>query len=96
MTCYRYAGGIICGKLGPQCRDCGGVANLLCDFPVAEGKTCDRPICEDCASPVAPDADIHYCAGHRAVWQEFKESKGYGNVLLGVFPLFNNPHEPSA
>ncbi len=30
------------------CVVCGGFAPFLCDYEVAPGKTCDRPICGRC------------------------------------------------
>lgn len=37
----------LCGDLGDHCGDanCGDVSGFLCDFPVADGKTCDMPLC---------------------------------------------------
>lgn len=37
-------------------------ATTLCDFPVGEGKTCDRPMCKRHATSVGPDRD--YCPAH--------------------------------
>ncbi len=38
-------------------------ATLLCDFPLANGKTCDARICEECAEHVGPDRD--HCPNHK-------------------------------
>lgn len=35
---------------------------LLCDFPIGNGKTCDKPLCRDCARRVGPNRD--YCPSH--------------------------------
>lgn len=55
---------ILCGKFKPQqyCAHCGGPANLLCDWPLPNGKTCDLPICPRCSTPDGPDKD--YCKAH--------------------------------
>jgi hypothetical protein len=57
---------IICSR-GERKRycSCGRVANKLCDFPLhgsKTGKTCDRPICDRCATSVGEDRD--YCPPH--------------------------------
>ena len=52
----------ICGDLGPHCAECAGVGGNLCDYPVGNDKTCDRPLCDDHATEVAPD--VHYCRAH--------------------------------
>lgn len=86
MPCYRLkSGGFICGELGQHCAECGAVSDALCDFPVGDGKTCDRPLCEYCAKQVAPD--IHYCAGHHAEWQAFRDSGGVQRELQNVVPF---------
>lgn len=61
MPCYHFAGAIVCGNLGPKCRDCGGVGGLLCDYPVGD-TTCNRPMCAKHATEVGPDR--HYCRLH--------------------------------
>ena len=48
MTCYitpMKSGGrmFICGNLGPQCI-CGDLADVLCDYPVGNEKTCDASL----------------------------------------------------
>ena len=37
-------------------------ADLLCDFPTPKGKTCDRPICNKCATSGGENVD--YCPDH--------------------------------
>lgn len=70
MPCDHVGNAIICSRgsrrsLG-RCQDCGlRPAALLCDGPVQNGAnatTCDRPICYDCATHVAPNTD--YCKTH--------------------------------
>ena len=93
MTCYviRNETGericIACGTLGDPCV-CGSISDILCDFPVAEGKTCDARLCNHCGQEVAPD--IHYCPGHFAVWNEFKAAGGVQTVLRNIWP-FRSP-----
>lgn len=58
---------IVCGPRGrgrsKRCRWCSSKADLLCDHPVAEGRTCDAPICKAHAHEVGPDR--HLCPEHR-------------------------------
>lgn len=85
MTCYSIpGGGFLCGNLGPPCTKCGGVAGILCDFPVGDGKTCDRSLCKVCAHKVAPDTD--YCTDHYAMWDAFEKSGGVTKLLENVVP----------
>ncbi len=79
------------GDLGPSCGACGGIADFLCDYPVGEGLTCDRPVCERHAGEVAPD--IHYCPGHLEQWRAFEESGGVKRVLESVIP-FKKSNQP--
>ena len=76
----------MCGRLGPPCADhrCNWVSDYLCDFPVGNNKTCDRPLCGDHAYEVAPDT--HYCAPHYEMWLKFRESGGIKKELGNVTP----------
>ena len=90
MPCYvkkSSDGGplFICGDLGPHCADCAGFGDFLCDYPVGDGKTCDRPLCDDHANEIAPD--LHYCAGHMKLWEEFKASGGVQRELENIVPF---------
>lgn len=80
----RNQGGtiFITGELGDHCADCAALGIFLCDYPVGEGKTCDRPICEDHANEVAPE--VHYCQGHMKLWQEFRDGGGVDAKLRNV------------
>jgi len=58
-------------KVAPQprkrCWVCGCLCNArLCDFILTEGKragkSCDKPLCSDCA--VHCDPDVDYCPTH--------------------------------
>jgi hypothetical protein len=44
----------------PRCTRPG---TLLCDYPVAEGRTCDRRMCKTHAAKIA--ANKHYCPQHQ-------------------------------
>lgn len=86
--CYKLSGdggGFLCGDLGDHCINCGTVSDVLCDYPVGDGKTCDRAICEECAHCVAPD--VHYCHGHFAEWEQFRAGGGVQLVLENVIPF---------
>lgn len=56
---------IVCGHRPrrKQCCSCKGYAGLQCDYPIAEGKTCDKHVCRSCARAIGPDVD--YCPFHR-------------------------------
>ena len=87
MPCYKTKDGVhICGELGPHCEDCSDVSAFLCDFPVGKGKTCDRHMCKDHATEVAPD--VHYCKGHLKEWEDCVSSGGVKSVLENVVPFF--------
>lgn len=87
MPCYslRMDGkhvGFMCGDLGPHCRECAAPADNLCDYPVGEGKTCDRSICDEHSHEVGPD--LHYCAAHYQSWKEWRAAGGESKVLSNV------------
>ncbi|MDQ1344853.1 MAG: hypothetical protein QG586_383 [Pseudomonadota bacterium] len=58
----------ICGAGEPEhvC-SCGFVSDLLCDYPMGDGKTCDLPLCSTCAKQIGEDK--HLCEIH---WHEWK------------------------
>lgn len=91
MACYSITKdgkhvGFICGDLGPHCAECARVGDeFLCDYPVGEGKTCDRPLCSDHAHEVAPN--IHYCTGHHADFEAFRSAGGVKRELENVTPF---------
>jgi len=72
MGCKKtdFPGGgfsIVCsrGQRVKKCESLPGCLNdstKLCDFPTANGKTCDRRICDVHAQSVGPDKD--YCLTH--------------------------------
>lgn len=92
MPCYitRMPDGSpahICGRLGEHCAagGCADAGTFLCDFPVAEGQTCDLPLCDSHAYEVAPD--IHYCPGHLILWTAFRDAGGVHRELGRVIPF---------
>jgi hypothetical protein len=81
MTCEHVrlpdgTGAIICGtRRRPKCVQCGGRADLECDWKVPRRKsgTCDAPICSRCTTSPAPEKDL--CPEHAAAWQRWKETR---------------------
>lgn len=63
------ADGFICGDFGAHCYEpgCGAVHELLCDWPIGDGKTCDLPMCPDHAREIG--VNRHLCIIHHGVWQ---------------------------
>jgi len=56
------------GERPQRCKECGGRAIKLCDYPLAgrkAGATCDAKLCGRCAVNVGPDRD--YCGVHARV-----------------------------
>jgi len=73
------------GDLGPHCTECAAPSENLCDYPVGENRTCDRPLCDDHSHGVAHD--VHYCRGHFIMWREYLASQRGYDVLDNVTPL---------
>ena len=71
-------------RFGEPCQ-CGWVVDFLCDYPVGEGKTCDRGMCVYCVNEIAPD--LHYCNCHNTEWKKFVESGGVRKWLENVIPF---------
>lgn len=69
MTCERVGAAIVCSRrsrksLG-KCTECWiNEATKLCDGPsaTARGKTCDKPLCQRCAT--TGGANVDYCKTH--------------------------------
>src|SRR3546814_19939430 len=61
------------GDLGKHCTECAAPSDNLYDYPVGDGKTCDRPLCEDHSHEVAHDT--HYCRGHFVMWNRSEERR---------------------
>lgn len=75
MHCEFLGNGVIvCGRPAPAkqqpCRFCarGRVGVKLCDWPTKPGskRTCDAPMCEDCATSIGTDRDL--CPPHAKEW----------------------------
>lgn len=72
---------------GPAVRDwqqcsCGALAGYLCDYLVGHGRTCDRPLCSECAAHGRAGKDIHYCPDHLAAWERWLVAGGCDVALL--------------
>ncbi len=79
MTCYvGYTNeGVkffLCGDLGPHCSHCMDVCTFLCDYPVGDDKTCDKPLCTNHATEIGHD--LHYCVAHHEAFKTFAASGG--------------------
>jgi hypothetical protein len=84
--------GFICGDFTQDdfnmdsCNECGDTwpaAEVLCDYPVGNEKTCDRKLCRKCLRTVG--RDMHYCPSHYAEWKEYQGSElGKVEVLKAI------------
>lgn len=43
--------------------------DILCDYPVGYGKTCDRGLCSKHAHEIGKD--LHYCEAHYRAWMRY-------------------------
>lgn len=75
----------ICGEFGGHCSICADAASILCDFPVGDGKTCDRNLCENHANLIGND--LHYCVDHYQEWRNFVDSGGVSKNLKNVIAI---------
>lgn len=64
------------------CADCLDMGLLLCDFPVGDGKTCDRPMCEQHSHEIGQN--LHYCEAHYKAWRAFVKKGGVNKELRNV------------
>lgn len=78
MACTPIGGGgFSCSRTESKiCSSCAGFTRRpkLCDFPLAgtkAGQTCDRVLCDGCASNVGPNRD--YCQAHARQSKELSE-----------------------
>ena len=69
----RYA--IVCGSRQRKRCACGKTATRLCDWKVdaKRSRTCDAPICGDCATSPAPNKDL--CAKHGQEFEAWKAQR---------------------
>lgn len=67
---------IFCGTIDPEpmCA-CGHTAEMLCDYPMGRGKTCDLPVCWCCSRSIGQDKDL--CLIHHA---EFVRKTGVARI----------------
>ena len=72
--------GYLSGPDLPICPDCGYASENLCDYPVGDDKTCDRPMCFDHSHKVGPN--MHYCETHFQMWQAYCREKGIKSLPL--------------
>ena len=65
MVNFGSIKGFLCGR-GVRVRFCAfcrsSASEILCDFPLAKRKTCDKPLCRRCAINIAPNVDL--CPDH--------------------------------
>jgi hypothetical protein len=68
MTCRVMGNTIMCGpgvgRTHKPCSWCGAEAKYLCDWPMANGKTCDLPLCSRCSVPDPHDPNKDFCRIH--------------------------------
>jgi hypothetical protein len=65
MPISKHADGtyvISCARGPKKCFYCGRDSEILCDFPMSWGGTCDKPCCGLCSKRIAPNTD--YCQAH--------------------------------
>jgi hypothetical protein len=58
---------------------------VLGDFPVGEGRTCGRKLCDDCSHLNRPG--LHSCDAYHRQWREFRQSGGLVRELEKVEPF---------
>lgn len=60
--------GVMCGQFpsAEVCLRCGTFSEVLCDWPMGEGKTCDAPLCCRCARNIGPELDL--CPAHAVMF----------------------------
>ena len=62
---------IVCSRGETKRCSCGNRMTKLCDWPLTggkAGKTCDRPMCDKCATRVGPNRD--FCPAHARMADE--------------------------
>lgn len=69
IACSRGAG----RRKLPACYYCGAPAGFDCDFPIGDGKTCDRHACMKHSVHVGFNLD--YCAAHQVTTKLKPESE---------------------
>lgn len=64
---------IVCGSRRLLVCKCGQVASRLCDWKLAGGGTCSKPVCDDCTTSPAPNKDL--CTDHGEAWKDHPANK---------------------
>jgi hypothetical protein len=66
-------GAIVCGPRprSKKCCACAKPGELLCDWKIGGGKTCDKPICAEHAQHVDDDKDL--CPEHQEAYRNWLE-----------------------
>ena len=86
---YKRDGGLLfmCGANSDDihCSNCADVGDYLCDYPIGDGKTCDRGMCDAHRHNVAPEVD--YCALHYPEWEKFRDSGAVLDHFRSVIPF---------
>lgn len=78
----------ICGagiKPGEDVCVCGRLSGFLCDWPVGGGKTCDLPLCSDCARVIGEDrhaCEIHWHCWHKDAGSVYVRQPGNGPRIV--------------
>lgn len=83
-TWLKLPGGgraIVCtSRPAKACATCQGrLAAYLCDFPIAPGKTCDKPLCNECRVHLSVDkctSAVDYCPDHAGSDSELQSRMG--------------------
>lgn len=75
-------GAIVCsrGARPKKCAFCRAKSVALCDAPVANGKTCDAPMCRRCATNVEFNVDL--CPPHATAKADVKADEADGERWL--------------
>jgi hypothetical protein len=66
----------VCGmrRSRQRCKDCSNTATKLCDYPLSDGKTCSRPMCDHHAATVGEGLD--YCLPHSLIGKTLRVKSG--------------------
>lgn len=82
MACHTVVvngfAAIVCGvrERRKKCSaaGCSRHGELLCDWKIGDGKTCDKPICPGHALHVGDDKDL--CLDHREAYRQWLARRG--------------------
>lgn len=90
VTLPGGATAIVCSARRRDRCACGRPGTLLCDWKVPKRRsgTCDKPICQECATSPAPGKDL--CPSHAEAFEQWKARRGR------VDPISTTAEEESA